>query len=87
MNNGNFIAILCAIAIFLVGCLVVELANKNDSSYKDVVCNGLIVLSGSGRVYQEANIYTLEGKTYQMKDGETCKVNDSYMNVIIREGK
>lgn len=73
--------------IMIVGVILSEYildSSGRRNSYKDVVCTGVIVLSGNGIVYKDGNTYTLAGKTYQMKDGETCWINDSYMNVEVK---
>lgn len=69
---------------FVLSEYILDLAGRRNS-HKDVVCTGAIVLSGSGVVYKDGNTYTLAGKTYQMKDGETCWINDSYMNVEVKQ--
>lgn len=92
MNDAKSEMVLVAfMAIFvLVGCLLgalvyVDSVSVQKNSRKDVVCSGMIVLSGSGVVYKDVNTYTLAGKTYQMKDGETCWINDSYVNVEVKQ--
>ena len=85
MSNRVFII---GVLLFSIPYIIEFIVERNhNSSHKDIVCNGLIVLSGSGRVQHKSNTYTLEGKKYQMKDGEICQVNDSYVNVKIEEGK
>lgn len=87
--NGIEVIVLTMLIISLsyTGVLLFEdirSSKERVNSYKDVVCTGAIVLSGSGHVYKDGNTYTLAGKTYQMKDGETCWINDSYVNVEVK---
>lgn len=89
--NDNMVAVvflavlipsLCFLTISLLGDI--RSSKERVNSHKDVVCSGMIVLSGSGYVYKDEGTYTLAGKTYQMKDGETCWINDSYVNVEVK---
>ncbi len=87
MKDGILLLSIATVA-FMIGFglmltdIIIDKA-EHDRSYKDVVCNGVVVLSGNGYVYKDNSTYTLAGKTYQMKDGETCWINDSYTNVEV----
>lgn len=88
--NSFYSSITGAIAVafimivgFVLSEYILDLVGRRNS-HKDVVCTGAVVLSGNGYVYKDVNTYTLAGKTYQMKDGETCWINDSYMNVEVK---
>ena len=90
--KGNVIEVIVltmlTISLSYTGVLLLEdikSSRERVISHKDVVCTGSIVLSGSGVVYKDNSTYTLAGKTYQMKDGETCWINDSYMNVEVKQ--
>lgn len=79
---GIFVSIITVCLLIGIGFVVV-VEMQLDNKVRSVVCNDKVVLSGKGMVHSGENTYSLNGKTYQMKDGETCWID--YSNVEVKQ--
>lgn len=62
--------------LFAAGVMYISKHATTSSTTRSVICNHEVKLSGKGELYQNGTIYILDGKRYNMKDGELCWIEE-----------
>lgn len=75
-RTNNIIKWSLILAVIVGTIIGTKLATYVNSNTKSVICNHEVKLSGKGRLSQNGTIYKLDGKSYNMKDGELCWIEE-----------